>query len=110
MEAYHDLITFWAETGNDGFGGHTYSAPHKLKGRWENRQEEFYLPNSEIALSKAVIYIPAIKNIVYQVGSFVYNGVSPSTDPTILTGAFCVRQVLLIPDLRSCRNEIRFML
>lgn len=111
-DAYHDPVTFWAITGDNGYGGHTYGSPLKIKTRWEDRQEEFFLPNSEMSLSKAVIYMPARRNIVYQVGSYVFKGLlyPAVNDPTLVSDAFVVRQVLLIPDLRSCRNEIRFML
>lgn len=111
-EAYYDLLTFWLLTGQDGYGGSTFNSPLKIKGRWEDRQEQFYLPNGDITLSKAVIYIPARKNIVYQPGSYVFKGqLTPSVnDPSLVHDAFPVKQVLVIPDLRSCRNEIRFML
>lgn len=109
-EAYHQLLTYWPVTGSDGYGGNTYSSPLKIQGRWEEREEQFYLPSHEIALSKAVIYLPARRGVTYEVGSYIVRGVFQITDPTLIEGATVIRQVLVIPDLRAVRNEIRFML
>lgn len=110
MNGYGNTITYWPAVGKDGYGSTTFGPPVKVDARWEDKQEAFYLPTSEMSVSKAVIYAAPKKNVSFQPGGYVYNGLDATLDPTIIVGAEVIRAVLRIPDLRNVRAEIRLML
>lgn len=48
--------TYWAPTGNDGFGNKTYAAPIVIRCRWQNDAVEFRDATGELTQSSAVVY------------------------------------------------------
>lgn len=106
---YGNVITYWHKAGIDGFGGPTFLEPVKLRGRWEDRQEEFYLPNNTMSVSKAVIFMPPTK-VPMATGGYVCLGLSTEVNPAKLEDAYVIRMTRKIPDLRYARSEIRVFL
>lgn len=110
MNGYGNTITYWPAVGKDGYGRTTFGAPVKVQARWEDKQEEFWLPSSEISVAKAVVYVAPTKNVSFQPGGYILNGLDTTLDPTAVDGAEAIRAVLKIPDLRNVRSEVRLML
>ena len=52
----HD-ITHWRVTGSDGFGGSTFAAPVLLKGRWEDKVEQYRNRLNEEVVSHTIVYL-----------------------------------------------------
>lgn len=102
-------ITYWAPGVPDGYGGVTYGAPLALKGRWEDKQEEYLNAKLEEELSNAIVFFPSSVNIQND-GGYLYNGASVATDPTKVANAFRIAQVLKTPDLRNVKMELRVVL
>ena len=51
-----EKITVWRVTGNDGFGGKTWSAPAVLNARIAFKQEKFTDSSGDTAISTSVVY------------------------------------------------------
>lgn len=86
-----EKITIWRETGNDGFGGLTFSAPVVLDARIAFKQEKFTDINGDTSISTAVVYTDGDM----QLEDKVFFGVS--TDPTPVAAANDVRALSSIP-------------
>ena len=110
MNPYREDITYWPPGTTDGFGGRVASEPVMLKGRWEDRQEQFLDADQRIQLSNAIVFFPFSVCETIEVDGYMFPGASDETDPTELSGAFLVRQKLVTPDLRRVRNELRVVL
>jgi hypothetical protein len=110
MNPYRQDLTYWAPGANDGYGGISLGEPTSLKGRWEDRQDEYLDADRQLQLSRALVFLPQSAIEEVQVGGYLYNGSSDEEDPTVLVGAYIIRQVLITPDLRNVRNELRVML
>jgi hypothetical protein len=54
---------YWAPTGQDGYGEHTYAQPVELAVRWEERNELFINKEGREVRSEVVVYpIQALQN------------------------------------------------
>jgi hypothetical protein len=59
-----ETLVWWSQTGSlDGAGNYIYSAGVEIKGRWEDRKENFITSEGEEKTSKAVVYPDESKNI-----------------------------------------------
>lgn len=74
-----ETITIWNKTGNDGFGGFTWSTPVERKSRQANKQEQFRDINGNLTMSSRVVYSDATE---LAVGSMILIGESSLTSPT----------------------------
>jgi hypothetical protein len=95
-------VTIWASAPGD-YGSETYGAPSVVKGRWEERAENFIDPHGQQQVSRAVVFLAADVGP----GDYIYLGTSVSADPTLEAGAYKVRQFSKIPDLRNLQSERR---
>lgn len=50
-------ITFWKNTGSDGFGGFTYDSPIMFEGRWQEESVIFTSFSGEQRASRSVVYV-----------------------------------------------------
>jgi hypothetical protein len=107
VNPYHMSVTYWDAGVSDGYGGVMFGAPKVWKGRWEDRQEQYLNPQMEEKLSAAVVFLPS--NCTPKIGGFLLNGASKETDPS-KAGAYEIKQVLSIPDLRNVKMELRVVL
>lgn len=113
MNQYSMDITYWPPAKGDGFGGRVFSAPTVFKGRWEDRQESFITPEREMSQSLAIVYLPSYVSDSVQIGGYLCNGISTATDPTDktkVTGAYEIRQMMKIPDLRNVKTQVQAIL
>jgi len=97
---FNHNITYWAVTGSNGFGGFTFATPVLLKGRWEDRVEQFRNPRDEEEVSQSIAYL----DVDVDIGDYLAEGdfvTTPTSDPTTLDGASRVRQRLRTTSLRS---------
>lgn len=103
-------MTWWRVTGTvDGYGGKVFDTPQVVNVRWEDTQEEFRNLKGDLEISNAIVYCPDAA--IIKPGDYVYNGDQHTiTNPTELIGAFPVKQVVRIPDLRYVRYQKRAML
>lgn len=97
----HD-VTHWRVTGSDGFGGSTFATPVLLKGRWEDKVEQFRNSLNEEVVSHSIVYL--LTDV--ETGDYLALGDhSDTTDPLILnssgTIARTVEQQHRSTDLRN---------
>ncbi len=91
-------ITHWPLTGTDGYGGFTYGAPVKLKGRWEDKTVLFLNDDNEEVVSAAIVYL---ENDIVS-GDYLGQGDFTATaDPTTIAGPRRIRQRQKTTDLRN---------
>ena len=86
-----EKVTVWRATGNDGFGGITFSSPSVLDARIAFKQEKFTDLNGDTSISTAVVYTDGDM----QLNDQVFFGVS--TDLTPVAAANDVRALSTTP-------------
>lgn len=97
---FHHDVTHWVVTGSNGFGGFTFGTPTLLRGRWEDKVEQFRNPRDEEEVSQSVVYLDTDVDI----GDYLAQGdyaTTPTADPTTLDGASRVRQRFRTTNLRD---------
>lgn len=99
-------LTWWARSGNSGYGGITFAAPVTIYGRWEDKQIMFRDRFGDEILSNAVVYVD--RDI--EIGDYLIRGINAGTNPAIIAGAFEVKQFIKVPDLRHLTNERKTIL
>jgi hypothetical protein len=102
-------LTYWSRGAPDGFGGTAWGASVNLKGRWEERTEQFLDAKGDEHTSEAVVYVD--RDI--EIGGYILNGTSTAADPLTLTGdseAKEIREYRKIPDLKYLRFERKLYL
>lgn len=82
-----DKITYWQPKTKDGDGSFTYYAPRILNGRFQTDNQEFLSFAGQKCLSRAVVYV--LEQLEFN--GFIYNGISTSTTPESLAGAFRIQ-------------------
>jgi len=92
-------VTHWVGS-RDGFGAFSFGTPVALKGRWQEKAEQFRSPAGDDQTSKSVVYLEADVDI----GDYLFLGTSIAADPATLSGALAVQQFMNTPDLRNLRN------
>lgn len=100
---YTDDITYWGAPVPDGEGGQTFTAPVALKGRWEDRNDEFTTPTGERAVSRATVFL---QNDVVT-GGYLMKGTSVNTVPTAEPNAQEIRAFIKVPAIRHNWYERR---
>jgi hypothetical protein len=104
--SYKDDVTLWTVgTGDDGFGKINMSTPISFKGRWEDKQELFTNRAGEQVVSRAAVYLPDTSDVSVTLESWLYRGVSVVVDPRSLKGAYQVRALNEVPDIRHLKKE-----
>lgn len=114
MNPFRQAVKYWPPgPAGDGYGGQSFGGGQNIFGRWEDVQEQFMDAKDELALSKAHVFFPAGPNdIPILVGGYLYLGVptDEGSDPTVIQGAFVIRQVAITPSIRLVRNEMKAIL
>lgn len=102
-----DDVTYWTVTGANGYGGYNFATPALVKGRWEERAEQFRDPDNEEHVSQSVVYL----TLELQVGDYICKGDQTATaDPTSLSGARPIMQKSSVTDLRRLNSVHKVML
>lgn len=89
--------TYWASPVPDGFGGHTFDPPERIKVRWIQKSEEFLSTRGSPEFSQAVVH----SNQDLDIGGYIFLGTSFAADPTTVDGAFPIKRFKKTPDLRN---------
>jgi hypothetical protein len=89
--------TVWTAT-PDGFGGFSFTAPVEILCRWEERMEEFIDRTSQQVVSSAArVFVDRDLSV----NDWIFQGVSAAADPTLVDGAWPIRDFKKITDLRN---------
>jgi hypothetical protein len=100
IRGLNQKVTYWETLSTNQFGGVTYSGPRIMNGRWEDNMENVITTGGQEIVSRAKVYLDqAVKDTGY-----VYPGVSSATNPEAVVGAFEIRTVASIPDLRNLKR------
>ena len=102
---YRQKATYWGSPVPDGYGGHSFTKS-EIYCRWEERVEEFTDQVGEMHISKAVVFV--LEDL--DIGGYLYLGTSAQSDPSGQDGAFEIKQLRKIPDLRNVVSERRVYL
>lgn len=100
MLGLNQQATYWGVTGDNIYGGKTFSAPAVRKVRWEDVTEEFINKAGEETVSAGKVYLDGNADI----NGYIYLGVSAETNPTVLDTAREIQQVKKIPDLSNLQQ------
>src|SRR5690349_5627318 len=94
---FNDL-TYWAPTGSNRFGIQGFDAPILIKGRWEDKNEEFTTIGGETIVSRAI----ALVDRPLLVDGYLANGdLTAQAEPSAIPVAFEIKGFNETPDLRS---------
>lgn len=99
-------ITYWGSPVADGSGGMSFSAPVALDARWEEKVEQRHDEFDEEYISHARVYVQTNLNV----GGYLLLGTSVASDPTVVTGAYKIREFLSTPNLPATKSERRAFL
>lgn len=100
------MITYWGNPRPNGSGGTVFDAPVSIQARWQERREELHDGKGHLFVSKAQVFV----DVDLDVGGYLYNGVSSMTDPTVLQGAYIIRDFVKTPNLGRTKHERRALL
>lgn len=102
---FPNSITWWPVT-RDVTGGPSFGSPTTLNANWQDRQIVYRNAKGDDAVSRATVFLTQDVDV----GDYLYNGISTASDPSVLAGAYPVRQFSKIPDLRSLKYEHKAIL
>lgn len=97
-----DTITYWTTGTKDKWGDETFSAPTSIKGRWENRVEQFIDFRGETVVSNAIVYLDS----EVELDGWLYLGTSASTTPKSVSGAYSIRRLDRLGGFRESDGSI----
>ena len=89
-------VTYWTPGARDLFGAITFTK-QTIKGRWENRADQFIDRTGQEVVSRAVVYLDTDVSL----DGYLFEGSSTAADPTAAdVDAHQVRGIRKIPDLK----------
>lgn len=106
LGTFPQTATYWAISGNDGFGGMTFSSPTTLSVRWQDVSERFIDEAGAEKVSRAKVFLQEDVTL----GSYLYLGTSTESSPYDVSGAYEVRSFFKIPSLDGVEFERKAML
>jgi hypothetical protein len=106
-EAYNQEATYWAQSGIDGYGKRTFSAPVTISVRWEDRTDLVINMGGEKIPSKARVYV--LQDMV--VGDYLALGDYTSTaNPEATAAALRIMQYVKSPSISGNEYTRKAML
>lgn len=99
VQALKQTITYWAPTGDDVFGGTTFTTPVQKFARWEDRMEMIRDKNGQEYMAKTRVFL--LEEV--SLDGYLYLGKSTVADPRTLGAAYEIRAIHKSPDLRNLR-------
>ena len=93
--------TLWESTGLDMFGNQKFSAPQKIKLRWEGKVNQSYGQTSDDAIDSSTMYVDR----PLKVGDYVFRGTTFEDTPP--DDSYEVRASSAITSLDGKRIEYR---
>lgn len=102
----NQTITCWRLGTRNDFGDVTFASPVQQLARWEDRSEKFLNPAGDEEIGRSVVFLTTDAAI----GDYLFLGTSVVDDPTILLGAFSIKDFRKIPSLDVSEFERRAIL
>lgn len=97
---YNQTATLWQQTGNDGFGGKTFSLPTLIPVRWEDVEEIFNDFEGKELRSKARVYVDNDTEINNE--DYMYLGdLTSENDPRSIIDCYTVKKTSKIQTINS---------
>lgn len=103
---FPQTATYWALSGNDGFGGMSFSTPTSVSVFWQDVQQKYMNENGEEKVSKAKVFLEQDVTV----GSYLYLGTSTESSPYDVTGAYEIKSFSKIPSLDASEFERKALL
>lgn len=103
---FPQTATYWAVTGNDGYGGKSFSSPASLEVRWEDIEEKYIDSHGEEFVSRSKIFVQQDVTI----GSYLYLGTSAESSPYDVSGAGEIKTFKKVPTLDADEYERKAIL
>jgi hypothetical protein len=103
---YHQTITYWGTPQPDGMGGVVFAAPVSMLARWEQNAIQDYDDKGTAIVSQARVFT----KVDLDIGGFVFLGITAATDPTVIGGAFEIKNFVKTPSIRLNDYERRSVL
>ena len=103
---YPQTATYWALSGNDGYGGVTFSTPTTISVFWQDVQEKFADESGEEKVSRAKVFLKQDVTI----GSYLYLGTSTESSPYDVRTAYEIQAFRKTPSLDASQYERKAML
>jgi hypothetical protein len=99
---FNQKATYWGVTGDDIYGGKTYSAPSVRQVRWEDVTEQFINKAGEESVSAGKVFLEGLVDI----NGYLYLGeLDPAVaNPTTLDAAREIQAVKKIPDMSNLQQ------
>ena len=94
---YKVPATYWAKTGDSGFGSPTLSAPVAISCYWVDKQEEYYDNAGDVKISQSVVHT----KVDVTIGGYLALGNYVETDPNDVAGAYEIKAFHKIPDIHN---------
>lgn len=93
----NQTATYWAPGVTDVYGKRSYSAPVQLQCRWEDRHEMIMDKVGQEAIAKSRVFFAED----LELDGYLFLGCDYSDDPTAVVGAYEIRQIARVPNLRN---------
>lgn len=106
LGSYPQTATYWAYSGNDGYGGRSFSSPIAIDVRWQDVNEKYINGNGEEVVSRSKIFLKQDVTI----GSYLYLGTSTENSPYDQSGAFEIQAFSKIINIKGNDYERKAML
>lgn len=102
--SYKQDVTYWAPSGNDGYGGKSFSAPVLLKGRWESRSDIARNVQGEEVVARSVVWVTVD---LKEGGYLALEDYTAESNPLEADGNQEIVAFIKIPDIKSMGYERR---
>lgn len=103
---FPQTATYWALSGNDGYGGKTFSTPTSITVFWQDVQQKYVDESGEEKVSKAKVFLEQDVTL----GSYLYLGTSTESSPYDVDGSYEIKAFSKIPSLDASEFERKAML
>lgn len=103
---FNEDITYWAPSTEDEYGDKTFVAPVTICCHWEDKVLAFFDSNGEEVHSRSIVYTDSLT----ENGGWLFRGTSVVADPTALSGADRIRQVMRVDDVHNRATVYKLVL
>jgi hypothetical protein len=89
--------TVWSNPVPDGYGGFTFDAPETIYAWWKQDQKLYKDTDGNEFISQGEVIVR--EDIT--AGSYIYNGTSTEANPLNQNGAYMIRAIIKVPDIKQ---------
>lgn len=106
-QRYNQLLTYWPNLGEDGYGEESFGTPVAFQGRWEDKQIQVRTSTGVDIISRTEVWLPFEASI----GGYLAIGDHTDTpEPNDVDGSEEIQDFIKIPSLRTNQWERRAIL